>query len=79
MVCRLWRTSLKGFPCVKAANHAGNHRRADGKEWPEGQTWKDVVATFIQQQAAALGVCEWCMDELNLGDHSTCQETVDAP
>lgn len=44
------RTSLNGYPCVKAANHDGNHRRFDGKEWPEGQDWRDIIGDFFASQ-----------------------------
>lgn len=42
--------SLKGHPCVRATDHEGDHERDDGRTWPDGQTWRDVVAEYCRTQ-----------------------------
>lgn len=42
--------SLKGHRCVKTTDHDGDHSRQDGRTWPDGQTWRDVVAEYCQAQ-----------------------------
>ena len=42
--------SLNEYPCVKPPGHYGDHERFDGRTWPEGQTWGDVIGMFFRSQ-----------------------------
>lgn len=48
MTCRA--LSLNQYSCVKPEGHDGDHERFDGRTWPEGQTWGDVIGEFFRRQ-----------------------------
>ena len=42
--------SLKGHRCILESGHAFGHERFDGRTWPHGQTWADVVEMFFRRE-----------------------------
>lgn len=40
--------SLQGRTCILPANHETHHRASDGRTWPDGQAWQDVIDTYFK-------------------------------
>lgn len=52
---------------MRPANHEGDHQRADGKRWPEGQSWRDLVAVVFAKEGIPVEVlCKHCNQPLDI-------------